>query len=346
MGIINITKNPIIVNLEITNSCNLNCIFCRAEANKHLDNNLSKDEIINLFTDLKSLGIKYLSLTGGEPLIRKDFEEIAKMANIMGFKLSLSTNGTLIKRIPIDILKLFNPIRISLDGSVSEVHDSIRRVNGAYNQTIEAITYLISIGIYPTIRFTITKNNLHELDALIKLSSQLGIKKMKINRVIPIFMSNINVEDIQISPEEYKVAIENANVLAQKNNISLGSEDPVTFQLFNKYDKMETTTFGGCSAGITQIYITSRGDVLPCPYLPIKIGSIRKIKLSKLLKIKNSNKFFMNMKSNVKGKCGSCKFKMLCSGCRAAALYNTGDLLAPDPMCLIPSLLTNADLYG
>jgi len=104
-----------IINLEITNRCNLKCFFCRAESNKHIENELSKAEIFQLLSDIKKMKIRHISLTGGEPLLRKDILDITEAATDMGFELSLSTNGTLLKAIPIEFLRTFQPIRISLD---------------------------------------------------------------------------------------------------------------------------------------------------------------------------------------------------------------------------------------
>jgi radical SAM protein with 4Fe4S-binding SPASM domain len=320
-----------IINLEITNRCNLNCFFCRAEANKHLDNELSKVDIFQLFHDLKKMKTRHVSLTGGEPLIREDVLEIIETAKDMGFELSLSTNGTLLKSVPIELLKVFNPIRISLDAPYPEIHDKIRGKKGVFERTVEGIRYLVENCIYPVLRFTISKENADYLEDFLKLSANLGVKKVKVNRIIPIYGCKIDPKYI-LTPYEYRDLLIFTKEKAMEYGIEVSSEDPIAFQIFKK-ELLEGKKFGGCGAGIIHIHINSRGEVFPCPYLPIKLGSIREERIYDILIKHKVWKFFMNIRLNVTGKCEQCKNKKICGGCRAAAFSIRGNILDPDPLC-------------
>src|SRR3989344_871664 len=264
-----------IINLEVTNKCNLNCFFCRAEANKHLENELTKENIYDLFKDLKKMGVSHISITGGEPLVRKDLPEIIDIGSKMGFKFSISTNGTLIKTVPISMLKKIKQIRISLDAARAELHNKMRGSKDAFKKTIEGVAYLVSHNIFPLLRFTAHRGNSMEVLPFIKLASGLKIKVIKINRIIPILGCVFNAKE-QLTPKEYKTVLVRASNVAKKYGIELSSDHPITFKLFKN---VKNCKFGGCAAGIVHIHINSRGEIFPCQYLPIRLGSIRKDKI-------------------------------------------------------------------
>jgi radical SAM protein with 4Fe4S-binding SPASM domain len=323
--------------LEVTNHCNLNCLFCRAEANKHLENELKFSEITELLKDLKDLGAKHISITGGEPLMRKDLKDIVQTIMALGFESSISTNGTLISPSNIDWLKKLKLVRISLDSADPAKHDAIRGgIKGAFYKTLTNIKLLLENKINVAIRFTLIPQNINELPQIIELVHDLGMQSLSLSRGIPI-LGGKKFE--MLSPKEYADALRHSLELGQRYGIEITSEDPVTFYIFKK-DLVDNNTgnlFGGCAAGISYIHINSRGDVFPCPYLPIKVGSIKEEKIGDLIKNQKVTEKFYNIRFNLEGKCKSCKYLNVCGGCRASALSFTGNIQGSDPVCLLGS---------
>jgi len=88
----------------------------------------------------------------------------------------------------------------------------------------------------------------------------------------------------------------------------------------------------GCLAGTGVCFVSHRGEVYPCGYLPVKCGDIREQDISEIW---SSSGVFQKLRDvrNLKGKCGVCEYKRICLGCRARAFAETGDYLAEEPYC-------------
>ena len=88
---------------------------------------------------------------------------------------------------------------------------------------------------------------------------------------------------------------------------------------------------GGCLAGKSFVFVSRKGDVYPCGYLPLLTGNIREKNFMDIWE--NSPELRALRERNLKGKCGRCSFSKSCGGCRARAYAKTGDYLGPDPSC-------------
>jgi radical SAM protein with 4Fe4S-binding SPASM domain len=194
------------------------------------------------------------------------------------------------------------------------------------------VVVFLSQKINVLVRFTIIPQNINSLPPMIKLVHDLGMDSLSLNRGIPIKGGK---EFEMLSPTAYKDALETALKYAKEFGVKISSEDPVTFPILRK-DLIghEDNIFAGCAAGISYIHINSRGDVFPCPYLPIKIGSIKTSKLSSLLENQHITEKFYDIRFNLEGRCGSCKYLNICGGCRASAFSFTDNIQGSDPMCL------------
>ncbi|MGB7544500.1 MAG: SPASM domain-containing protein [Methanothrix sp.] len=90
---------------------------------------------------------------------------------------------------------------------------------------------------------------------------------------------------------------------------------------------------GGCLAGRSFVFVSRNGDVYPCGYLPLKVGSIREKNFIDIWE--NSPELIALRERSLKGKCGRCRYVSICGGCRARSFARTGDFLGPDPSCLL-----------
>lgn len=135
--------SPFAVFFLITSKCNLNCKNCLVVNRWNPRNELETEEILSLIDDAASLGVSYFSVTGGEPLLRDDLEQIGLRIKDKDMVVSLSTNGTLINSVRArKLLKSFDYIRVSLDG-FEDKHDKLRG-KGSFKKTIKGIGNLIS----------------------------------------------------------------------------------------------------------------------------------------------------------------------------------------------------------
>ena len=129
---------------ETTLKCNMNCMHCGSSAGPSRKDELTTEECINLCDELKNAGTTLITMMGGEPFLRKDWNTIATHIRNIGLELTIITNGFLIDEKTVSQLKQLNPytVAISIDGSNAETHDSIRRIKGSFEKCKKSLEML------------------------------------------------------------------------------------------------------------------------------------------------------------------------------------------------------------
>ncbi len=211
-------KGPIRIDAEITRQCNLNCIFCSRRASQINLNEeskkieMSKERWIELAKESAELEVRNWSISGiGEPMMRADITlptmRMLKAYDIFG---ELTTNGTLWKESYIrEVIDMgWDSICISIDGPNAKIHDSLRRVKGAFKKaTWTAKKFSIlkkkfkSELPYITINVVLNKMNYNKLPEMIKLAKELGANAIFVE---PMVLFSPLAEPLQLSKEEMK----------------------------------------------------------------------------------------------------------------------------------------------
>jgi MoaA/NifB/PqqE/SkfB family radical SAM enzyme len=146
---------------EVTRSCNLACVHCRAAAHMEpYEGELGPEASFRLLDQIAEVGQPIVILTGGEPLLRPDIFDLAKYGTDKGLRMVMSPNGTLITE---DTARKMadsgiKRISISIDGSTAESHDAFRGVEGSFEASMRGIKYATDAGI----EFQINNNNKKE----------------------------------------------------------------------------------------------------------------------------------------------------------------------------------------
>ncbi|MBI4372800.1 MAG: radical SAM protein [Candidatus Omnitrophica bacterium] len=356
---------------EVTVACNLECVHCRRlEVSKFMSqNDLSTAEALRFIESLaEDFNPKpVLVFSGGEPLARRDIFELIRFARWNELPVALATNGTLIEEgLAKEIVHSgVRRVSISLDGATPETHDRFRNMAGSFEKAVSGFRHLKSFGMSMQLNATLTRHNIHELEAIYRLSLELGAESLHYFLLVPVGCGLEIKEEYQLTPEEYEQALlqiyEQASerkihirpicaphyfrILAQKK--SLYGTGSVAGQVSNN-QKVDETCPGqnryrgqaslnqmtkGCLAGTGICFVSHKGEVFPCGYLPISSG---KVQTQGLKEIWETSPIFYQLRDPgfLGGKCGVCEFKRICSGCRARAYEDKGDLLAEEPNCL------------
>ena len=336
---------PRLIALELTQSCNLKCMHCRASATRERDpNELSTQEIKDIIDDIASFSRPTLILTGGEPLIRKDIYEIARHATKKGLKVVVGTNGTLITRgVAQKLIESgVRRVSISIDCAYAEEHDEFRGVEGAYGRALEGIEACKEAGLEFQINTTVTKRNVGELQQIHDLALNLGAVAHHIFLLVPTGRGKA-IEKEELSPAEYEEVLnwiydmlageifvkatcapQFVRLVAQRSKeagLSIPSGEPGL-----------EASMSGCMGGISYSFISSIGEVNPCGYLPVKAGNVREHSFKDIWR---DSELFNELRDRerLKGKCGHCEYKLKCGGCRARAYARYNDYLAEEPYC-------------
>lgn len=162
---------PLCVGIHITPRCNFNCIYCYGGyATKNMEE-FSTKQIFDLIDELKKRGTLWITLTGGEPLIREDIEAIIDKIKKKEIICSINTNGSLICK-KIEAVKKLDFVTVSLDGD--ETANDMNRGRGTFKRIMEGIECLRKNKIFFDATAVLTKFNLNSVDTLIDLAEAMG----------------------------------------------------------------------------------------------------------------------------------------------------------------------------
>jgi radical SAM protein with 4Fe4S-binding SPASM domain len=344
---------PYVVSWNLTYRCNLACEHCYLDAggkpqvgteNFADRSELGTEECFRVISEIASFAPECLTiLTGGEPLLRRDILDIVRRAAERDLWVVVGTNGV---RITDNVARRLadagaRGVSLSLDALDPGRHDLFRKVQGAWQNTVEGAEILNRAGLPFIVQTTAGSHNRDELEAIADFAyERLGAKVWNLYFLVPTgrgqFVSDLTpakyddvlaslyriqrkydgrmLANAKCAPHYIKTVLANAG----------GADDP----------KVRTYSggAGGCPAGTHYMGIRPNGDVTPCPYLPEFAGSLRNAPLADLW---TSSALFNDIRrrTSLGGRCGTCELNGHCGGCRARAYGVSGDLMAEDPLC-------------
>ena len=326
---------PYIISWNLTYSCNLRCRHCYIDASRKMPGELSREEAMRVLDEIADVHPEtMLILSGGEPLLRPDLEDLVTRSAELGMMPVLGTNGTLLS--PEKARRLAKRglagVGISLDSLLSARHDDFRGKKNAWNEAVEGIRSAREAGLEAQVQITLTRDNWKELPDVIRFSKELG------SRAITVFFlvcTGRGQDLVDLSPEEYEEVLGFLAGLKSEGIMVRPRCAPVYRRVLAQRDPdsiLLKSDAGRCMAAKNYCRITPEGNVTPCPYMPASGGNLRE---SSFGEIWNSSKLFQSLRNpELQGRCGSCEYREVCGGCRARAFALKGDPLSEDPWCL------------
>lgn len=347
---------PRLIFWELTKQCNLQCQHCRAEADESIfSGEMDTAGVKSVIDDIVADYNPILVLTGGEPLYRKDIFEIASYSTGKGLRTALATNGTLINSDIAAKIKAsgISRVSISIDGKNAESHDGFRGIPGSFDDALRGAAELKRAGVEFQFNTTISRRNVDEIDEILRLSEERGAAALHIFMLVPVGCGVEIAETEMISKEKYEEVLEWFYERSKETELEFKATcAPHYYRIIRQKAKEEgrRITFEtdgmaamtrGCLAGTGVCFISHRGDVQPCGYLPILAGNVLEKPFKEIWEESDIFNSLRNL-NNLKGKCGSCEFRGFCAGCRARAYYTYDDCMAEEPYCVyIPEKARN-----
>lgn len=365
---------PRLVFWETTAGCNLSCIHCRRVtiADQLLPQDLNTEESLQLVDDIAAFAKPILVLSGGEPLFRPDIFDIARHASNAGLIVALATNGTMIDADVAHKIKDSGVRRVSVsfDGADAATHD-IFRGTGAFDQALEGMAQLQQAGVPYQINTTVARHNIYQMPETLALAKGLKAVALHLFLLVPVGCGVEISDDQQITPTEYEDVLNWMYDAEMEGDIELKATcAPHYFRIVRQRQAEERragivrhqpdshrrqTRAGhpggrhamnamtkGCLAGTGVAFVSHRGEVFPCGYLPLEAGNVRE---QSFQHIWNESKLFTELRDpdQLTGKCGLCEFKHVCGGCRARAYGMTMEYLGEEPFCTYePRMMTRS----
>ncbi|WP_288221201.1 radical SAM protein [uncultured Clostridium sp.] len=261
---------PISTYVAVTSRCMYNCWHCSAKRfikdKDDTSKEMTTDEVKKIVKDLQNLGVGIIGFTGGEPLLRKDLEEIISTIDSRSISFMFS-NGYSLSYEKAKALKeagLFG-VGISIDSLYKESHDKKRGYIGAYDNSINAMKNSKKAGLYTMAQTVCTKEMLNskEIRKLAMYLKTVGIDELRILEPIPCGALLVNKDEI-FNLEDKKKLI-NLHIEFNKNK-----DYPKT----SVFPYIESKEQFGCGAGVQHSYIDNEGNFMPCDFVPESFGNV------------------------------------------------------------------------
>jgi radical SAM protein with 4Fe4S-binding SPASM domain len=308
---------PLSSGIELTWRCNHRCIHCYQYPPS--SNELSTQEIKDILKQLADAGCLFLQLTGGEPLLRPDFWDIADFAKGLSFAVVLYTNGSLVTREVASRIKGlgFVQVNISLLGASEQTHDRIVRVGRSYKKVMKAIEYLRIKDVRVLLNTVLMRKNFSEFKEIISLAKSIGAEYL-ISPVI--FPTNEGAKaplDLRLSDAQLK---EFYSYLFNIEKVDFGSYAHGDGEPLCGYGRKGGT-------------ISACGDLYPCVGAPVVLGNLRKKSFREIWETSAMLKKIRTTRKEDLEVCNTCSLSSHCIRCSGMALLEDGDLFGPSHEC-------------
>lgn len=311
---------PISGMIELTSRCNLRCVHCylgdQEEQHAKRAAEMDTEQVKQLIEEMAEAGCLYLVITGGDPMMRKDFPEIYVHAKKQGMLVTVFCDGVLVSEKIVELFKEWPPrqVEISLYGATQETYEKVTRVKGSYPKCIRGIERLLSAGIKVSLKTVLMTVNQHELEDMRAIAQGYGCEFRFDSAIFPC------LPDASKEPLELRVD--------PKKAVELELKDPKMRESWIKYhekrkDTAPAETLYKCGAGMTGFYIGPFGDMSPCLMTTQHRYSVKESsfqdkwdnEMLELRRRKPENKDY---------ECNTCSKRSLCSGCPAFNWLETG----------------------
>ncbi len=310
---------PISGILEHTSRCNLKCVHCylgpQEEQRKKRDLEMSTEQAKEVIDQIAASGCLYLVITGGDPMVRKDFPEIYRHAKEKGLMVTVFCDGVLVSDRIVRLFQDYPPynVDVSVYGATAETYERVTRIKGSFPRFLRGIDRLLKGGIRFSLKTVLMTINKHELAAMRQAAERLGARFRVDSAIFPCLPSHDHEPlDLRVEPAEaVELELADPDQLRQWIEYADRRRDlPPTDQLYT------------CGAGVTNFYVDPQGYASPClmttnyRYSVAERG-FESLWAKELVQLRSK-------KPRADYTCNSCEMKVACTGCPAFNYQENG----------------------
>ena len=321
--------------LELSRSCNLRCEFCYNPwkiDREAATGEMSTADALRLVEKLvDETGPDEITLSGGEPFLRRDIFEIVRAVKRRGVKVGIVTNGTLVTREVADkcVSEGVDVVQVSLLSDQREVHNRLVG-SDSFDRTIEGILNLQARKGRVYTFFVGTRRNIASFRGALELNVLLGVRNVALGRFVPGGAAIGGWQSLLPDPDEIQAALDSADHLARRYPIAISISTPILPCLVD-LSKYETITPGFCTVGDgahALFAIDPLGNVKVCSHSPVSLGNIFERTFAEIVR----HRFLRDFLDTVPEFCRDCPVLVVCkAGCRSSAHLCYGSFQHEDP---------------
>ncbi len=344
------------MNWMITGKCNYNCLHCfNAADNAPLQSQWSLEEAESLLDQARDCGINGFTITGGEPMLHKNFFEILEgIYKRDMYVFELNTNGHFINQEALDRMKSIGCIplvKISFDGI--GWHDWLRNRKGAEEDALRAIRLCIENDFPVKVQTNVHRKNVGVMLDTVRMLDKMGVRETRIIRTTEAPRWEQNADGSTLTFKEY---MDSMLDLWREYSREDHTMDLTAWQIGTMYPKSKRYFMSSvecaegeyrsnapvCKGNRGMIAVAANGNVFPCHqmsgYYEMHNDVLGNLKTGTLKDLISGGRYMdeicttVGTLREVNEKCGKCKYyEYCCGGCRAIALALSGDKMASDP---------------
>jgi len=309
---------PISVHLDVTYRCNERCVHCYLDHDDHGE--MTTAEIKGILDQLAGAGVFFLTFSGGEVFMRRDFFDLLEHARRLMFNVKIKTNAVMIHEEEAQKMRALgvDSIQISVYSHRHEVHDAITKLPHSFERTMKAICFLKDQGLKVTIANVLMTGNLSDQYALQKLAAEMGVHYTVDPTITPMMDGDTSVLALRIPGEELTEIFRNPALVGDAEEFCAPPKAPTD-------DDLEGYS---CSAGHSFCYISPYGDVFPCVQFPLPSGNLRKQTFLDIWNLSPQLNEVRSIQAKHLTVCSSCSHVGSCSRCPGLA-YVEGNMRGP-----------------
>ncbi|MCU1242980.1 MAG: Radical domain protein [Candidatus Acidoferrum typicum] len=312
---------PLNAHLDVTYRCNERCTHCYLDHDDHGEMALA--EIKNLLDQLADAGVLFLTLSGGEILMRMDFFDILKHARQRQFCVRLKTNGFMIREKEADALRNLGvqEVRISIYSHRAEIHDGITKLPGSLKRSLAAIRLLKSRGVNVMIGNVLMVQNVSDYAGVKALAKDLGVEVTIDPTITPRMDGDRSLLQLGIRDAQLADVFRDSELVGNVDEFCAlpGAVDDSALDMVP------------CSAGHTYCYISPYGDVYPCVQFPLPCGNVRKDTFLNIWRNSTQMNEVRSIRARDLPTCSSCAHVGSCTRCPGLA-YMEGNMRGPSSL--------------
>lgn len=313
---------PLTVNVELTHNCNLRCVHCYIDFDSKI---LSAGHWKKILDELVELEALVLTISGGEPTLHPEFDEIYSYAHQQGFGIRLFSNLQKYDEQKMDLFERLKPLNVqtSIYGGTAELHDSITKVQGSFKRTVRASKRLIDAGIPVMIKTSWMRNNLEHYSKIEDLARSIGADFQGSVRIMVARNGDESNTSLRLTREQ----LVELYLMSDRSNTSWSRP-----QLDESENEKQSKQKKGlidypCGAAVVTMRIGPNGNVYPCVQYDRSAGNAVEQSIKTIWKESPWFEYLRTLRQSSAAECAECNLREDCFRCPADAYQETGNPL-------------------